>query len=145
MPNDPFEMRPANATVSLAAGGHLTALSYHWEHPLDGPQDGLLLAWTTDAGEAVRAQWADSWHQQPEPMSLSGTADDATLELEAGYGGDGWRWRIAVEATEPEMMRILMYNIIPAEHATDEVPAGPYPVMVTELAHHSSDSATAGA
>jgi hypothetical protein len=109
-------------------------MRYVWEHPADGSQDGLLVVWNTDAGKSARALWADSWHQQPEPMSLRGTVDDATIMLEAGYGEDGWRWRIVVEATETASMRMLMYNIIPTEHATDDVPAGPYPVMVTELA-----------
>jgi hypothetical protein len=26
-----------------------------------------------------------------------------------------------------------MHNVVPAEHATDEIAAGPYPVMVAEL------------
>jgi hypothetical protein len=29
---------------------------------------------------------------------------------------------------------MTMHNVIPAEHATDEVSAGPYPVMVAEFA-----------
>ena len=134
MPNDPLETRPATASMGLAAGGHLTALQYMWEHPSDGSQDGLLIVWNADAGESARALWADSWHQQPEPMCLSGTVGENKVTLEAGYGGDGWRWRIVVEATETASMRMLMYNVIPAEQATDDMPAGPYPVMVIELA-----------
>ena len=26
-----------------------------------------------------------------------------------------------------------MHNVVPAEHATEEIAAGPYPVMVAEL------------
>lgn len=122
MPDDPLEMRPATATVRRAAGGHLTVLDYRWEHPSDGAQDGLLITWTTDALGSAHALWGDSWHQQPEPMRISGTADEAMLDLEAGYGGGEWRWRIAVEATETETMRMLMYNIVPTEY-----PQGGYP------------------
>ncbi|MFE0590862.1 hypothetical protein [Micromonospora echinospora] len=54
-----------------------------------------------------------------------------TYEFDGDCGG-GWRWRIVVDATDGETLRIRMDNVIPAEHAPAEKPAGPYPVMVME-------------
>jgi hypothetical protein len=44
MPGDPLAELPASVTVSTAAGGHLLSVAYRWEHPADGPQEGLLPA-----------------------------------------------------------------------------------------------------
>jgi hypothetical protein len=132
MPDDPLEARPAAATLSHVAGGHLTSLHYRWEHPTDGSQDGLLLVWTDDRAETAHAMWGDSWHQQPAPMHMSGRFDETTIYLDAGYG-DEFRWRIVVEATDAETLRMLMHNVVPAKHASNDIPGGAYPVMVTEL------------
>ena len=130
MPSDPFAEFPARMTVSTAAGGHLVSVSYSWEHPDDGPQDGLVVIGTADDGGSVVAMWGDSWHQKPAPMILSGSRDtDATIELEGDYGG-GWRWRVKFDATGGFQMQ--MDNVIPAEHATAEIAAGPYPVMIMQ-------------
>jgi hypothetical protein len=131
MPADELAAGPAAATVRLGAGGHLTSLAYEWVHPEDGPQDGVLLLWAGE-GDVVHAVWGDSWHQQPEARALSGTSNGSVIELEAGYGG-GWRWRIAVEATDPAQLRVVMSNVVPADQATEDGPAGPYPAMITEL------------
>ena len=130
MPSDPFAEFPARMTVSTAAGGHLVSVSYSWEHPDDGPQDGLVVIGTADDGGSVVAMWGDSWHQKPAPMILSGGRDtDVTIELEGDYGG-GWRWRVKFDATDGFQMQ--MDNVIPAEHATAEIAAGPYPVMIMQ-------------
>ena len=54
----------------------------------------------------------------------------AMLELEGDYGG-GWRWRVTVDPTDADL-RMQMDNVIPAEHATAEISAGPYPVMIMQ-------------
>jgi hypothetical protein len=64
MPGDSLHESPATAFVSTAAGGHLTLIAYAWQHPDDGPQDGLLLIGSTGEGDALTATWGDSWHQQ---------------------------------------------------------------------------------
>ena len=46
------------------------------------------------------------------------------------YGG-GWRWTIALEGTDP--LLLTMHNVVPDDQATDDVEAGPYPVMLAEL------------
>ena len=132
MPTDTLAEFPARLTVTSGAGGHLTSVAYWWQHPDDGPQDGLLVIGPSSEGDSLVALWGDSWHQKPAPMSLSGShAKGATLELEGDYGG-GWRWRVIVDATDAENLRMEMDNVIPAEHATAEISAGPYPVMIME-------------
>jgi hypothetical protein len=132
MPTDPLAERPATVTVSSAAGGHLTSVAYSWEHPDDGPQDGLLVIGSAAGDGSLVAMWGDSWHQKPAPMMLSGSHEAGTsLEFEGDYGG-GWRWRVAFDATDPDSFRMQMDNVIPAEHATAEISPGPYPVMIMQ-------------
>ncbi|MBC9715548.1 hypothetical protein H9Y04_23650 [Streptomyces sp. TRM66268-LWL] len=136
MPDDPLSERPATATLALAAGGHLTSLTYSWEHPDDGPQEGLLVIGRAEDGErgegagTLTATWGDSWHQKPAPMTLAGRlAEDGSVGLDARYG-EGWGWHIAVTATA-EGLRMRMDNVLPPEYATPQVPS--YPAMVMEL------------
>lgn len=126
MPADPLAELPATATVTTAAGGHLTAVAYTWVHPEDGPQDGLMLIGKTEDG--LTATWGDSWHQKPEQRTLTAT-DDQTFECE--YGG-GWGWQITFDPTDQDTFRMRMHNVIPADQATDDIKAGPYPVMVLD-------------
>jgi hypothetical protein len=131
MPDDELREFPATASVTTPAGGHLTLVAYTWQHPDDGPQDGVILIGAAGDGEddAVTATWGDSWHQKPEPMSLSGTRNaDGTIALEGSYGGD-WAWRILLEIDAAEL-RMRMDNVIPKSHATADMPAGPYPAMI---------------
>ena len=132
VPADPLADRPATATLTLAAGGHLISLAYTWEHPDDGPQDGLLVVGSGREDPAVVALWGDSWHQQPAPMSMTGTVEGGSIELEDEYGG-GWRWRIMVEAARPDALRMQMDNVVPADDASAELRSGPYPAMVMNL------------
>jgi hypothetical protein len=132
MPSDPLVELPARVTVTPAAGGHLLSVVYWWEHPDDGPQDGLLMIGPADEDGSLLAMWGDSWHQKPAPMMLSGSrGTGAALELEGDYGG-GWRWRVGFDATETDSFRMQMDNVIPAEQATAEISTGPYPVMIMQ-------------
>jgi hypothetical protein len=132
MPSDPLVELPARVTVTPAAGGHLLSVVYWWEHPDDGPQDGLLMIGPADEDGSLLAMWGDSWHQKPAPMLLRGSrGTGATLEVEGDYGG-GWRWQVKFDATDPDSFRMQMDNVIPAEQATAEISAGPYPVMVMQ-------------
>jgi hypothetical protein len=132
MPSDPLADFPARVTVSTAAGGHLAYVAYWWEHPDDGPQDGLVVIGPADESGSLVAMWGDSWHQKPAPMMLSGNRGaDAVLELEGDYGG-GWRWRVMFDATDTDSFRMQMENVIPAEQATAEISGGPYPVMIMQ-------------
>jgi hypothetical protein len=132
MPTDPLAEFPARVTVTTAAGDHLVSIAYWWEHPDDGPQDGLVLIGATDQSGSLVAMWGDSWHQKPAPMVLSGSrSTDGALELDGDYGG-GWRWRVMFDATDTDIFRMQMDNVIPAERATPEISAGPYPVMIMQ-------------
>jgi hypothetical protein len=85
-----------------------------------------------DEEGSLVALWGDSWHQKPAPRIFSGSQPtDQNLEFEADYGG-GWRWRIILDATDEEQLRMEMQNVIPAEYATAEKAAGPYPVMIMQ-------------
>ncbi|MCZ7439905.1 hypothetical protein O7598_26125 [Micromonospora sp. WMMC241] len=133
MPADPLVESPATLAVATAAGGHLTTVAYSWAHPDDGPQDGLVVIAAGESPGSLAAWWGDSWHQQPTAMTLTGTAGGAaTVELTGEYGG-GWAWRIVFEAVEPGRLLMRMDNVVPADQAEPDAPAGPYPVMVTDL------------
>ena len=133
MPADPLAESPAALAVATAAGGHLTTVSYSWDHPDDGPQDGLLVIAAGDRPGSLVAWWGDSWHQQPTPMTLTGAADGVSaVELSAEYGG-GWGWRIVLDTADPALLRLRMENVVPADQAGPGTPAGPYPAMLTEV------------
>ncbi len=130
MPGDPLAEAPASATLALAAGGHLTCVTYTWVHPGDGPQEGLLVIGSGEAEGTLTATWGDSWHQKPAPMILNGrSADDGSIGLDAEYA-EGWGWHIALASTG-QALRLRMDNVPPPEYATAEAPS--YPAMVMEL------------
>jgi hypothetical protein len=133
MPGDALAESPATMTVSMAAGGHIALVAYTWEHPDDGQQDGLLVIAAAGEDGSLVATWGDSWHQKPAPMALPGAQGaDAKFEFAGDYGG-GWGWRIVIDATRLENLRMRMDNVIPAGRATAEKSAGPYPVMITDV------------
>jgi hypothetical protein len=132
MPTDELYDAPATAELSTAAGGHDLVLTYTWAHPADGPQDGVLVVGSPDDEQrVVTAAWGDSWHQKPAMLTLTGSLTQRRLEVTADYGG-GWRWSISIDGSRDDRLALTMHNIIPAAQATDEIPAGPYPVMVAE-------------
>jgi hypothetical protein len=131
MPADALAMRPASATLSLAANTHVASLAYQWEHPDDGPQDGLVVFGQGADVDSIVAFWGDSWHQQPEVRVLNGRIADEAVQLICEYGG-GWQWRILI-AAEPPGLRMQMENVIPLDEANAEKLAGPYEVMRMEL------------
>lgn len=133
MPSDPLAEAPAAAALTPAAGGNLLVVAYTWRHPDDGPQDGLLVVSPADAPDALTAMWGDSWHQHPAAMVLAGLRQpDAELRFSGEYAG-GWGWRILLAAPEQGRLQLRMENVVPAEHATTELPAGGYPVMIMDL------------
>ncbi|MER7175452.1 hypothetical protein [Streptomyces mesophilus] len=130
MPEDPLAERPATATLALAAGGHLTSFTYTWEHPDDGPQEGLIVIGSGEPAGTLTAIWADSWHQKPAPMPLDGRlTDDGSVGLDARYAED-WGWHIALAAAG-DGLRLRMDNVLPPQYATPVTAS--YPAMVMEL------------
>ena len=132
MAADELATRPASATLSPAAGGHLLSFAYQWEHPDDGPQDGLLVVGVSgdDAGTLI-ALWGDSWHQQPEARPMPGELVSGAMHLAAEYA-EGWEWRIILESEGPAL-RMRMENVVPAGGTTGSAPSEPYVVMLMEL------------
>ena len=68
-------------------------------------------------------------------MTLPGDREPGaggTFEFQGDYG-DGWSWRTVFDATDTGTLRVRMDNVIPAAHATVEMSAGPYPVMVMDV------------
>jgi len=132
MPTDELYDAAATADLIVAAAGHDLVLRYTWVHPTDGPQDGVLLVGSPDEQRRVTAAWGDSWHQKPAILVLNGSLIEPVLEVSADYGG-GWRWMISVDGRRDDRLVLTMHNVIPDERATDDGPAGPYPVMVSAL------------
>ena len=133
MPTDDMLEAPATAVVTIAAGGYDVVVTYTWSHPEDGPQEGVLLIGSPDEeNQAINAAWGDSWHQKPSLLVLSGSLADGRVELTADYGG-GWQWTISLDGSRDDRLVLTMDNVVPADQATADVLAGPYPVMVTEL------------
>lgn len=128
MPADAFFERPATANVAVGAGGHLTTVAYTWEHPADGSHEGLLVVGVGSDPVSAVALWADSWHQQPAPISMAGTAAPDGVEVAAEYGG-GWVWRIAVRLGAGALT-VQMDNVVPDDQGP---PSGPYAAMLMEL------------
>src|SRR5688572_6432638 len=111
MPSDELAQFPATAELRHAAGGNLISVTYSWQHPADGPQEGLLVVGTADDTGRLTALWADTWHQHPASMSMTGDpAGEHGFGVEAEYGG-GWRWQISVQASEPDGLRLQMHNV----------------------------------
>ncbi|MDP9442820.1 MAG: DUF1579 domain-containing protein [Actinomycetota bacterium] len=123
LPTDPFDPSPSAASVTLGANGHAVVVTYSWVHT-EQAQNGVLLVSANDEpdGEALRAVWLDSWHQQPGWMWCTGDVDEAgALHLHGRY--DGGRWRIHVDAgPSRDALRIVMDNAIGDD-------GEPYPVV----------------
>ena len=133
MPADELQQGPASAQLSAHAGRHAHVLAYRWEHPEDGPQDGVLLLGSPDpSNDGLTAAWADSWHQSPHLMTMHGTRADGRVQVTGTYGG-GAEWIIAFEQDSDGQMLLTMHNVVPERVATAELPSGPYPVMVANL------------
>ncbi len=143
MPVDEFSEHPATALVAVAAGGTMTSFAYTWAHPDDGLQDGLLVfgALATD-DESLVGLWADSWHQQPTPMSMPGRCTaPGEIEFTGDYGA-GWLWRIVVDASAAGALTMRMDNVVPPEDATEDTPTGPYAAMTMTLLPGAAESRT---
>lgn len=135
MPAEPLATRPAIGTARSAAAGDGLVLDYRWEHPQDGPQEGVLLVGSAEEDGTVRAAWIDSWHQHPGPMVLAGTAVGAQhVTLAASYAGE-WGWQIELSVTDA--VEVVMRNVVPASALelpeAEGMSAGPYDVMVLRL------------
>lgn len=135
MPHDELTEGPSSARLRRVGPTQL-ALSYTWTHPVDGPQQGLVLVGGPgDDGDAITAAWADSWHQQPGLMTLTGTRTGDGFDVAATYAAE-FGWEISLHTKEPGETTMTMLHVVP-ESALASAPAdgppmsaGPYEVMV---------------
>lgn len=134
-PDEQPHVAPSSAEVSIAAAGLLVLFAYRWSHAQDGEQSGLLILGRGEDEGAVVALWCDPWHQ-PAAKSLTGTADNGVIRLSYSYAGD-WQWVIAVDATDPDSLRVRMDNVVPESAAAQGYPPGDYWAMRTELSRSS--------
>jgi hypothetical protein len=131
MPTDPFHAAPATAEVTADGAVNLISIAYSWSHQIDGKQTGLLVIGSGDQQGSAVALWADSWHQSPAAKVLTGTSDNGQTVVGYKYGGD-WEWRITLDTRKPDMLRIVMDNVVPESAAAGDI-AGPYAAMVAVL------------
>ncbi len=127
-PADPPQHAPISASISRAAGGHITQIAYSWAHPEDGAQDGLLVLGPGAEPSTVEAFWADSWHQSPQPRTLEGSTEGGVITVGYDYSGE-WRWEIVVELSAEDQVVLTMNNVVPESAATAEISAGLYAAM----------------
>jgi hypothetical protein len=113
MPTDDYTETPATAAITIAAQGNAVTFAYTWAEE-GKPQDGVLLITNGDAPGSVRAVWVDSWHQSPQWMELSGSIDDGgVIRLEGTYPEDN-RWRVIIDPTDADQVRMAMDNVMPS-------------------------------
>ncbi|MER6999081.1 hypothetical protein [Streptomyces sp. NPDC000410] len=110
MPDDAYDVSPAEATVTRHAGGHAYEIAYAWSHEGE-PQEGLLVLSEGEAPGAIEALWVDTWHQKPQAMRLTGVLDaEGAASVEGAYGTEAG-WRIRLGAT-PEGLLLAMDNLM---------------------------------
>jgi hypothetical protein len=135
-PVDAPHVAAATAQVSSAAGGGLTTITYTWTHPEDGAVEGLLVVGADDdSGDEpgrVIALWGDSWHQAPQPRTLTGTFDESTVTVGYTYA-ENWRWIITVDTSDPEVLHLRMDNVVPESAAAQGYTPGAYWAMDAAL------------
>jgi len=111
------EASPTTATVTSGPGGSVR-LDYTWSYQ-GTPQQGTIL-FAVD-GSTVTAPWTDTWHTGNKPMACAGPIGDA-LSVRGSYPappGPDWGWRIDI-APEGEQLRLIMWNVWPAEQGAKE-------------------------
>lgn len=135
MPYDELVEEPS-ALLLDEVGPTQVLLRYTWTHPEDGPQHGvLLIGGPEEDATAVTAALADSWHQKPGLMSLTGDRLGDSVVLSSQYAGD-WGWEVTVAGIEGDEPTMTMRNVVPVSALATlpadgpHVEAGPYDVMV---------------
>jgi hypothetical protein len=118
MPDDDYTSSPASLAIQRGPGDGTLLVRYTWAHE-GTTHHGLLLVTAGDDG-AAEAVWLDSFHQQPQWMTLSGALHEGGRVTVAGTYAEVWGWRISIDPTDgiPEL---VMDNVPPAGE--------PYPVV----------------
>lgn len=103
-------------TVSPAAITKFVTLEYTWAFDDEG-QAGLLLLGADPENNETTAVWVDSWHMRDTMMQCQGQIEsDGLINVQGTYFvGDGpdWGWRITLQLTDEDRLKMTMYNISP--------------------------------
>lgn len=124
-PGQPSFDSAGTARVSRVGGGHFLSISYEWVHDGKG-QEGFLLLQCNEAKEVGGASWVDSYHMSGSIMTCTGRYRAGVLDVLGSYAappGPDWGWRIVVDGSDRERLRILMDNVSPAGQADRAVEA----------------------
>lgn len=101
--------------VDLGPKGTFAQIEYRWSHE-DVVHHGVLLVAGNKKGGTVQVGWVDSWHQNPNVMTMTGKWDSddkfsVTGKYSAGEGPDwGWRFELALKG---DTLHYEMTNIHP--------------------------------
>lgn len=113
MPGSNAEESAATATVSFSGQGKFAELRYTWSTDGD-PEDGLILLRELRGG--IQAVWGDSWHTPDGFYLWPGEIQEGVIIVRGSYPaptGPDWGWRIELDARQPGLLRLEMFNITP--------------------------------
>lgn len=105
-----------NVTVSETALGRCAVITYDWV--FEGERQEGLLVFNSDSGKGnVQTAWVDSFHNANGIMLLKGRFTDLeTIDVMGSYKaptGPDWGWRIVLNKTDENTIKILNYNVTP--------------------------------
>lgn len=115
MPGTPVHESASTLQVAPVVGDAVTMLRYTWSH--DGAShEGVMLIRDVST-TPPHMVWYDSFHTGGTFMVLgNGTRTDAHLAATGSYAaptGPDWGWRIEVHTSEPGVLLVRHYNILP--------------------------------
>jgi len=111
----------SDATAELTAilGGTFVRLDYTWSYQGETQQGSLLIGADPHAA-TVTAHWVDTWHMGRIVMACQGNSEaDGSISVLGAYSappGPDWGWRIGLQPSGGETLRLVMYNITPGGH-----------------------------
>jgi hypothetical protein len=116
-PDEPVRESPTTASIVPVAGERFATIRYTWADE-GKPQDGLIVVRLVEGPEDVQMVWVDSWHMSRQFMLCRGatTRSGGVISATGSYAappGPDWGWRIEIHRAAPDVLRIMMYNILP--------------------------------
>ena len=115
-PTDPPDSSPTILAMSTLAKETFLLFNYTWRFEERDHEGFIVLRANKENGKATAA-WGDSFHQKGSVMHLDGIVEESGIvDVRGSYAappGPDWGWRIVIDASEMEMLKITMYNIWP--------------------------------
>lgn len=110
------EISAATAIVTALLGGKFVRLDYTWQYQGNDQAGSVLLGYEAEAA-VITAHWIDSWHMNDKVMACRGTVDEQGIySVRGSYtvpDNPDWGWRIVLDPTAGETLRMVMYNLDP--------------------------------